>query len=226
MTRNSDGNAQGLHSSSTSHDRILRAAKKLFARSGYANTSTASIARAAGTSESQLIKHFGSKCGLLEAVFDQGWQRINQETRKAVGNLFPTSRKLDVLAGVMLDAMEQDPDLKQLMLLEGRRVRNEGGILSLSKGFLEFVQLLDELLLEMRDAGELRTDLPLHGIRSALIGMFEGLMRDLYLSEHMGYPAHFTLDGIRKVFGALTSLLTRPSLAPSLTRTGSSFAND
>jgi len=51
----------------SSHDRILRAAKRLFAQNGYENTSTVAIARDAGTSESQLMKHFGSKQGLLVA---------------------------------------------------------------------------------------------------------------------------------------------------------------
>ncbi len=60
----------------SSHDRILRSAKHLFARNGYENTSTVAIAREAGTSESQLMKHFGSKQGLLLAIFDRGWAGI------------------------------------------------------------------------------------------------------------------------------------------------------
>jgi len=56
--------------SASSHDRILMAAKQLFASRGYENTSTVAIARLAGTSESQLMKHFGSKEGLLEEIFD------------------------------------------------------------------------------------------------------------------------------------------------------------
>ena len=60
----------------SSHDRILKSAKQLFARSGYENTSTVAIARQAGTSESQLMKHFGSKQGLLSAILDRGWVAI------------------------------------------------------------------------------------------------------------------------------------------------------
>ena len=48
----------------------LFSGKRLFARNGYENTSTVAIAREAGTSESQLMKHFGSKQGLLAAVLD------------------------------------------------------------------------------------------------------------------------------------------------------------
>ena len=52
----------------SSHDRILLAGKHLFAQNGFENTSTVAIAREAGTSESQLMKHFGSKQGLLIAI--------------------------------------------------------------------------------------------------------------------------------------------------------------
>ena len=38
-------------STPSSHDRILQAAKRLFAQQGYENTSTVAIARDAGTSE-------------------------------------------------------------------------------------------------------------------------------------------------------------------------------
>ena len=55
----------------SSHDRILMAARRLFALNGYENTSTVAIAREAGTSESQLMKHFGSKRGLLAVILDR-----------------------------------------------------------------------------------------------------------------------------------------------------------
>src|SRR6516165_5785857 len=61
------------NNTTSSRERILSAAKQLFARNGYENTSTVAIARDAGTSESQLMKHFGSKQGLLMAILDRGW---------------------------------------------------------------------------------------------------------------------------------------------------------
>ncbi len=67
----------------SSHDRILLAGKHLFARNGYENTSTVAISREAGTSESQMMKHFGSKQGLLVAIFDRGWAAIAERVQVA-----------------------------------------------------------------------------------------------------------------------------------------------
>src|SRR5215470_15783030 len=86
---------------SSAHDRILLAGKQFFAEHGYENTSTVSIARAAQTSESQIVKHFGSKEGLLEAIFASGWGRI-AEAFSAVEYLSSPSAKLQALVGLIL----------------------------------------------------------------------------------------------------------------------------
>src|SRR6185295_17706146 len=62
----------------TSRSRLLDAGKTLFAQNGYEQTPTAAIARAAGSSESQLMRYYGGKAGLLEAIFDHSWQPLNQ----------------------------------------------------------------------------------------------------------------------------------------------------
>jgi len=188
-----------LTSKGPAAERILKAAKTLFAGSGFANTSTMSIARMAQTSESQLIKHFGSKEGLLEAIFEDGWNHIAQ----AFGTLeyIPApSSKLQALVGLILSKLEEDEQLKQLFLLEGRRIRKEGNMVLMTKGFLGLVNTADRLLKEMRDLGQLRSDLSIEGMRSALIGMLEGLLRDRMLAGRIPYSASYTAEDIRKLF--------------------------
>src|SRR5579859_6701483 len=80
----------------STHDRILRVAKSLFANRGYEHTSTSAIARQAGTSESQLIKHFGSKAGLLEAIFIEGWKGITDQARLAIQDVASPPEKLQL----------------------------------------------------------------------------------------------------------------------------------
>src|SRR6476620_11564788 len=191
-------------------ERILKAAKALFAGSGFENTSTISIARMAQTSESQLIKHFGSKEGLLEAIFDDGWNHIAQ----AFGTLeyIPApSSKLQALVGLILSKLEEDEQLKQLFLLEGRRIRKEGHMLLITKGYLDLIKTVDGLLSEMRDQGQLRSDLNVQATRSALIGMVEGLLRDRTMARRANYPADFSSDDIRKLFlHVLQSFSSKP----------------
>jgi hypothetical protein len=62
------------------------------------------------------------------------------------------------------------------------------------------VNTADRLLREMRDLGQLRSDLHIEGMRSALIGMMEGLLRDSMLSGRIPYSSSYTAEDIRKLF--------------------------
>jgi AcrR family transcriptional regulator len=203
---------EGVSPDTSSHDRLLQAARALFAQQGYENTTTSAISRRAGTSESQLIKHFGSKEGLLEAIFDHGWRRLEAGLREALAQAARPVDRLHAVTGLLIDAFERDPELRTLMLLEGRRIRRHGHMVILTRGFLKLVGVVDEVLREMRDGGQLRTDLPVEAVRSALIGAIEGLLRDQLLAERGSYPARYDAAELRKVFRALLEgLLSLPA---------------
>jgi AcrR family transcriptional regulator len=184
----------------SSHDRILQAGRELFAGDGYENTTTSAIARKAGTSESQLIKHFGSKEGLLEAIYDQAWQRMS----RGLGQIQESGKspfdKLRALTELMIGAFERDREISTLMLLEGRRIRKHGHLVLLTRGFQQVLGVVDGLLKEMLEAGILRQDLHPEAVRSALLGAFEGLLRDRLLADRASYPAHYDGTELRATF--------------------------
>src|SRR5512142_1487950 len=95
---------QNLVPPASSHDRILAAAKRLFASQGYEATSTMAIARLAGTSESQMMKHFGSKEGLLEAILDEGWKSMGPALSEIAG-MPPGAKKLMAMLEVVLNTL-------------------------------------------------------------------------------------------------------------------------
>lgn len=194
----------------SSHDRILNAARTLFASLGYENTTTSAIARKAGTSESQLIKHFGSKEGLLEAIFDHAWQRMGQGIRQALEHYEEPIDKLKALTELMISALENDKELRTLMLLEGRRIRRHGQMVVMTKGFLQVVGAIDNVLRLMRERGQLRQDLEIEAIRSALIGAFEGLLRDHMLAERVNFPARYSPADIRATYRAILLCFLKP----------------
>lgn len=202
-----------LTPAASSHDRILAAAKRLFASQGYEATSTMAIARLAGTSESQMMKHFGSKEGLLEAILDEGWKSMGTHLAEIAG-LPPGVRKLMAMLEVVLNTLDDDPDLKELFLLEGRRVRREGRLVVLSPGYLKFVGMVDEVLHQMNDAGMLKPDLNPEAVRSAIMGITEGMMRDQVLSHRREFPANYVNADFRRIFELALQAMTVRSLPP------------
>ena len=64
-------------------DQIAEAARELFERSGYAQTTIAGVARAAGVSPETIYKAFGSKGALLRAVVSAAIRRDTESTPRA-----------------------------------------------------------------------------------------------------------------------------------------------
>lgn len=194
----------------SSGERLRAAAKKLFAQQGFENTSTAEICRLASTSQSQLVSHFGSKNGILEAIFNDAWLQLTPAVRLAAGSLPSAKQKLSIASGMVLSFLSQDPDLLTIFLLEGRRMRGQGQGVYLAPAFLQFVSTLDEIIQDLEAQNELQPDVHPQALRSALMGAFEGLVRDRLLALSSGYPASYTEVDLRILFKRMLASCLKP----------------
>ena len=187
----------------TSRQRLLEAGKSLFAKLGFEQTSTAAIAREAGTSESQLVRYYRSKVGLLEAIFNLSWAELNQQIQKVV---VAATDAREALAGVLeciTEVFGNDPALAYLLLFEGRRIRGATSEIILSKGFMEFDNLLHVLIHRGKRDGTFRTDLNDDALASALLGATEAMIRDRLLAQRAGRALPYNDQEIRAIFFAL-----------------------
>src|SRR3989475_7111044 len=194
----------------SSRDRIREGAKALFAERGYEATTTAAICRLAGTSQSQLIKHFTNKQGVLEAIFEYAWEQLNPAVQLAIERNPSPTHKLKTVVDMALSFLQKDRDLRTIFLLEGRRIRGDGHMVVLVPGFLDFVKILDGILKEMAAKGELLQHINPQALRSGLMGTIEGLLRDQLLARPSRFPASYSEADSRAIFSAfLSSCLTK-----------------
>jgi AcrR family transcriptional regulator len=189
----------------SSRERIRESAKALFAERGYEATTTAAICRLAGTSQSQIIKHFTDKQGLLEAIFEYAWEQINPAIGLAIEKVSSPRERLKTMVDMVISFFEKEPELRTLFLLEGRRIRGDGHMVVLVPGFLDFVKMMDSILKEMAAKGELLPGVHPQALRSGLMGAFEGLLRDQLLARPSRFPASYTEADARTVFFAFFS---------------------
>ena len=197
-------------------ERLLESAKILFSIHGYENTSTATIARQSNTSESQLIKHFGNKEGLLEAIFDHGWQNLDFISQ-AVQVLPSPADKLRMIFELVLQTLERDQALKELMLFEGRRIRKagSGSDILITSGYLRFSSAVERVLTDLITGKPLAERVSPAALTSALIGMFESMLRDQVLARRVDFHFSSTSEEIRVVFELFVSrLLASPPEDP------------
>src|SRR3984957_3778307 len=190
----------------SSRDRLRESAKALFAESGYEKTTTAAICRLAGTSQSQLIKHFVDKEGILQAIFEYAWEQVNPAVRLATESIPDPREKLKVLIEMVLGFLEKDRALRTLFLLEGRRIRGDGHMVVLVPGFVEFVKMVDGVMKELVAQGYLSPEGNPQAYRSALMGAVEGMLRDHMLAHTSRYPGNFTEADMRVVLSKVLQL--------------------
>ena len=195
----------------TSRMRLLNAGKTLFAKNGYEQTSTAAIARESGSSESQLIRYFGGKAGLLEAIFNESWSGLNDYVQQHISEAAHGRDAIIRILLLMIQAFSRDHDIAFLFLFEGRRMRGGSHEVLLSKGFVQFSQVINMLIERGRDDGSFRTDVHPQVLGSAMLGVAEGMLRDRVLAERNHEPVPFTDDEIIRTFTmAVNGLAPQP----------------
>jgi AcrR family transcriptional regulator len=102
---------------SESRDRILDSALELFSQRGYAGTGVSGIVRGAGIEKSALYWHFGSKEGLLAALFDRmDAEFVERILERAVGNDVRPEDGLDLFVDGLCQIVVQSGHIVRLLL--------------------------------------------------------------------------------------------------------------
>lgn len=185
--------------------RLIGTGKALFARLGYEGASTATIAREAGTSESQLVRYFASKSGLLEAIFNEAWRGLNEPIQAIVTGAEHERAAIARILRLVIEAFGRDQELGFIFLFEGRRIR--GHEVALSKGFLTFYEMIHQLIRKGQASGSFRRDISADVLASALLGCAEGMLRDRMIGERTGTPIQATNADIEKAFETIINAL-------------------
>lgn len=194
--------------------RLLVSGKELFARHGYDRTSTSAITRSAGTSESQLVRHFQGKAGLLEAILEESFAPLNQQLQTVITGAASTRDAILGIISTVVRAFDTDPDLASLCLFEGRRVRLGQSEISQPRAFLEFGDLLRLVIRGGRQAGTLSDRFRDSAVAFALMGAAEAMVRERVIAHRGGEETRFSVTEITEVLEAMIAGLSSVA-APS-----------
>lgn len=170
------------------HDRISSAGKHLFFLLGFDNATIEAVCREAKASELQFREHFESKEALLSDIFEEAWSSLLLHVNGLQSPNTP-QEQLKNLARAIIAVFRRDRELRDLLLLEGRRVR-DGEMMMFTPSYTDVMALMDALL--QSALGENGSHPDVHLIRSCLTGALEGLLRDLALHERFGYPVNYS----------------------------------
>ena len=201
-------------SSANSRSRLIEAGKELFARNGYAQTSTSAIARRAGTSESQLVRYFRGKAGLLEAIFDECFEPLNQSLQTVIAEAASAHDAILAVTETVVAFFDDDPDLAFLCLFEGRRIhlgQSEMPLqaeMALPKSFMQFGDLLRLMARRGRKDGTFGGGFRDSSLALALTGAAEAMIRQRVIAHRSGEEERYPRSEIVDLIAAMLSGLS------------------
>jgi AcrR family transcriptional regulator len=189
---------------------IVEAAIKLFAEKGYANTSTAEIAKLAEVSEGTIFKHYRTKDHLLLSVMlpfiQENFPSLAQEVLKET--LTEQTRTFEeFLKGFLRNRVDFVKDNKEIFQVVVKELMYRDDFKNELVSFIakQAPSILIKVIHEFKERGEL-IDLPtdeiFHGLFTVLGGFFVTrfvLMNNYDITdEDIEQLVRFIMDGIRK----------------------------
>ena len=189
-------NRQATRSAST-RAKLIRAARRLFARNGYAAVGTEEIVRRAGVTRGALYHQFADKQDLFLAVYEQVEQELTARVAATLGEVSSPFAALRAGIRLFLDACST-PEVQRIVLTDGpavlgwevwREVAERNGL-----------GLIEAAVGAAIEAGEI-AELPQAALAHLLMGALDEaallVVREPESSEAVAATLERLLDGLR-----------------------------
>jgi TetR/AcrR family fatty acid metabolism transcriptional regulator len=177
---------------------ILRAATRVFARSGYFNSKVTDIARAAGVADGTVYLYYKSKEEILHSIFDQNMAEAIAAGRKLIEKLRDPREKLRRIAVLHLERLGADRDLAVVFQVELRGSTKFMQEFS-AAGFAEYLGLLRTTFEEGQRAGAFRKELNAKVVSKILFGALDEMATNWIISKR-SYRLEPMADVVMDVF--------------------------
>jgi TetR/AcrR family fatty acid metabolism transcriptional regulator len=161
---------------------IMRAATKVFARSGYFNSKVADVAREAGVADGTVYLYFKSKEEILRSIFERNTSDAVREGREELAKIADPREKLRRIARQHLERLGADRDLAIVFQVELRGTTKFMEEFS-AAGLAEYLGLIREVFEEGQAAGVFRAGLKAKLVAKVIFGALDEMATNWILSK-------------------------------------------
>jgi TetR/AcrR family fatty acid metabolism transcriptional regulator len=186
-------------------DRILEAAVKVFARSGFHATRVSDVAKAAGVADGTIYLYFKSKEELLFSLFQDRIDKLLAFMRDELPKKADAPAKLRAVIDMQLGLLEEERDLAEVVtviLRQSSRLMKEFA----APHFNAYLDAIARIVAEGQASGAFRQDVSPHIAARAIFGALDGIT----LTWALGRAEQ---GGLGRAAGQLAEVLLR-GLAP------------
>lgn len=191
---------KGPRSGGTSkRHRILRAAIRIFSQRGFFNSKVSDIARAAGVADGTIYLYFKNKDDLLISLFEEKMGEVVAEVREKVSLGDAPMDRLRIFIDNHMDLLVREAGLVEVIQVELRQ-SNKFMKEYVPVKFLEYLDVLGDILEEGKRDGTFRADLNVKTARRAIFGALDEISLAHVLSRKRKYLPTESAAEIYRIF--------------------------
>ena len=163
------------------HQKILRAAVKVFSEKGFFNSRVSEIAKEANVADGTIYLYFKNKDDLLISLFEEEFGKIVENTRAELEREKDALQKIRRFAITHLSIVSLQQQLAEVL---GVEVRQSTKFMKeyVNKTFIEYLNLIRQVVVEGQEKGLIRKDLTPGIMKRALFGALDEMARYWMLS--------------------------------------------
>ncbi len=169
---------------------ILRAAAKVFARSGYFNAKVSDIAREAGVADGTVYLYFKNKDDLLSSIFNTAMDEFIRHARAELATIDDPRQQLRHFAQLHFASLEQDRDMAIVFQIELRQSTKFMELFSTTK-LADYFQIIRQILEEGQRRGLFRSNFNPKVVAKILFGALDEMATNWVLSRN-----HYSLTAM------------------------------
>ena len=190
-----------LERSAATKQALIRAARELWGKRGYADVGTPEIAEAAGVTRGAMYHQFADKAALFLAVIESVEQDVMVQLSELVAAAAPDSATaaIRIAADAWIKAA-MEPEIRQLLLLDAPNVLGWEKFREVSQRY--GVGMTEQLLAAAMQAGELKPR-PVRPLALMLLGALDEAAMYVANADDPAAAADETRGVVDDVIGAL-----------------------
>jgi TetR/AcrR family fatty acid metabolism transcriptional regulator len=163
-------------------EKILDSAIAVFARQGFFNSTVAQIAKGAGVADGTIYLYFKNKDDILITIFEEKMQLIIDGMKQVLLKIKDPQEQLRLFIMHHLRLVEEQPNLSQVIQVELRQ-SNTFMKEYLPVKFIEYLDILSDIILSGQKLGLFRRDLLPEMARRAIFGAVDEIALHWVLTQ-------------------------------------------
>jgi len=184
---------------SDKHDKIIRAAVKVFAKKGFFSARISDIAKAAKVADGTIYLYFNNKFDILISIFDEEIGKFISQTKKLVEQTDDPRQKIEIFASKHLSMAKENKSLAEIIQMELRQSHKL--IKEYRKTiFSEYVDIISAIIRQGQEKGIFRKDIKPGIAKRAFFGALDEMTRLWVLSPKPPYDIEDTAKQISDMF--------------------------